>query len=117
MDRPSGLERPAALAEADNLTDSLSSLMKDAYAARRLVVNRVQSENGTAPIDEPGQTLTGEVFDSKRLLMLEAYFDDSHWGDRFFAQPEVSALVRSSCFASTISIHRGIEQTGHDRRR
>jgi len=53
--------------------------MKDAYAARRLVVNRVQSENGTAPIDEPGQTLTGEVFDSERLLMLEAYFDDSHW--------------------------------------
>lgn len=78
VDRPSGLERPAALAEADNLTDSLSSLMKDAYAARRLVVNRVQSENGTAPIDEPGQTLTGEVFDSERLLMLEAYFDDSH---------------------------------------
>ncbi|MDV7352068.1 hypothetical protein R4282_03410 [Rhodococcus oxybenzonivorans] len=95
VDRPSGLERPAALAEADNLTDSLSSLMKDAYAARRLVVNRVQSENGNAPIDEPGQTLTGEVFDSERLLMLEAYFDDSHWGDRFFAQPEVSALVRS----------------------
>ena len=117
VDRPDDVSRTDALRAGDDIIATVVGELSDAYGARRMVVNRVQAEHETAPIDEPGQQVTGAVVESNRLLMVELYFDDAHWGDQFFARDEIASAIRGSVFAPAgVAILRGMEQTGHDRR-
>lgn len=117
VDRPEGVDRDDAVRAGDDVLALLTDGLQDAYGARRLIVNRVHGEQETAPVDEPGQQVTGVALESDRLLMLEIYFDDAVWGDQFFARAEIGTALRGSIFApASLVVLRGTEQTGHDRR-
>jgi hypothetical protein len=115
LDRPDlGVDRRSA---GEQLVAALVTLLDEAYGARRLVVNRVLRERENVAIREPGQQPTGRVLPaSDRVMMLELYFDDSDWGDRFFASPPLVELVGASGFSpSALSAYRATELVGHAR--
>lgn len=119
VDRPAqAVEGDGAASAAEELVRHLSLLIQDAYGARRMIVNRVVRERENVAMREEGQLPTGRVLaTTDRLLVLELYFDDSDWGDAFFASTPVLDLLRTSVFApSSMKAYRASERVAHDRR-
>jgi hypothetical protein len=54
--------------------------MRDAFGARRLIVNRVVNEVDCETLDVEGQRPVGLLEHSTRLGYVEAYFDHARWG-------------------------------------
>lgn len=118
LDRPDGLDRAAAVAAADALVAGLARAFGSAYGARRMTVDRVRLERENVAMREPGQQPTGVRFeDTPRLAFVELYLDHACWGEAFFADDDVTALLHGSPFMpAAVTAYHVEERAGHDRR-
>ena len=118
LDRPSGLDRAAALAVLEEVENGLRELLEHAYGARLMASNRVLSESEYDDLREPGQGITSRLVDeSQRLAYLEIYFDHQEWGEEFFAREDVQSLVRRPELGpGWVSGYHVLERAGHEKR-
>jgi hypothetical protein len=63
------------------LAERTAAAMRDAFGARRLILNRVLNEVECAPLDVEGQRPVGLLQETTRLGYIEAYFDHHRWGE------------------------------------
>ncbi len=68
--------------------------MRDAFGARRLIVNRVLNEVKCEPVDVEGQRPIGLLEETTRLGYIEAYFDHSRWGEEVLGELAAGAALR-----------------------
>jgi hypothetical protein len=80
-DRAPGVEAGAAWDVFSSLADRVLGVMKVAFGARRLIVNRAVNEVECEPLDVEGQRPVGVKEDTTRVGYIEAYFDHARWGE------------------------------------
>jgi hypothetical protein len=68
------------------LADRTLAAMRDAFGARRLILNRVLDEVDCEPLDVEGQRPVGVLADTTRSGYIEAYFDHRRWGEEALGQ-------------------------------
>lgn len=116
------LERRADVTrdEADHHLDEQLKVLADqahgAYGLRQLVVNRVQVEVETAPVDEPGQRpLRRPLPSTPAQAFLELYADHADWAEEWLSRPAVRGVVQDSWWG-VARCYRVAEESGVDRR-
>jgi hypothetical protein len=77
------------------LASRMLGVMRDAFGARRLIVNRVLNEVECAPLDVEGQRPVGVLEHSTRLGYVEAYFDHMRWGQEALGALAAGGALRA----------------------
>ena len=80
-DRAPGVDADHAWDVFSSLADRVLGVMKVAFGARRLIVNRAVNEVECEPLDVEGQRPIGILEDTTRVGYIEAYFDHARWGE------------------------------------
>jgi len=80
-DRAPGVDADRAWDVFSSLADRVLGVMKVAFGARRLIVNRAVNEVECEPLDVEGQRPIGLLEDTTRVGYIEAYFDHARWGE------------------------------------
>ena len=80
-DRAPGVDADRAWDVFSSLADRVLGVMKVAFGARRLIVNRAVNEVECEPLDVEGQRPIGILEDTTRVGYIEAYFDHARWGE------------------------------------
>ncbi|MFD7407818.1 hypothetical protein ACFV7R_35335 [Streptomyces sp. NPDC059866] len=116
LDRPDGADPGSA---AEHLREQMAVLEGEASAAfgiRQILVDHVEAEGVTAPVDEPGQRLLPETLsETSRQAFVELYFDQREWAEDWFARPGVRAVLQDP-YWKPVRGYRVEERCGLDRR-
>lgn len=116
LDRRPGTSATEAAARLADGLPVLQEQAQDAFGLRQVLVDHVEGERATEPLDEPGQRPTGRVLpETARSAYLELWFDHADWADEWFARPAVAAVLQDAWWggARTYRVH---EERGLDRR-
>ena len=116
LDRAEQTPQEQADRRIEELVDGLAQRLEDAAGFRSLWSNRVLGEAEAEAVVEEGQRVTGQLLpDTDKCAYLEVYFDDTSFGDQFFARDEVLGLLENPSFA-TLAVYHVEERCGLDRR-
>lgn len=116
LDRRPGTSAGDAATRLAGGLEVLAEQAQDAFGLRQLLVDHVQHEAATEPLDEPGQRPTGRMLpDTARSAFVELWFDHTDWADEWLARPAVAAVLQDAWWAAarTYQVH---EECGMDRR-
>lgn len=116
LDRPDGVGPEAARRYLDERVAELVGEAAHAFGIRQVVVDHVESEGATAPVDEPGQrTLPGTLPETSRQAFVEIWFDQREWAEEWFARSAVRAVLQDRYWSAARG-YRVEERCGIDRR-
>lgn len=116
FDRPDGTTPGEAAGHLDARVQALVDESASAFGIRQILVDHVEAEGATAPVDVPGQRpLPGMLPTTSRHAFVEFYFDQREWAEDWFARPAVRALLQDR-FWQSVRGYRVQEQCGLDRR-
>lgn len=103
----------------EHLTAQLDVLLRQAdraFGLRQVLVDRVQGEAATEPVDEPGQRpLRRMLPETGTAAFVEIYADHPDWADEWFALPEVRSVLQDPWWRQA-RCYRVAEECGLDRR-
>ncbi|QXW01327.1 hypothetical protein [Rhodococcus globerulus] len=81
------------------LAGSVAGAAREQPGIRLITANYVVNEDETAPVTEPGQLFTGRLLpESDKVGYLEFVFDNQHWAEQFFENPEIANLLLDLTF-------------------
>ncbi|MFB7222743.1 hypothetical protein [Streptomyces sp. NPDC056227] len=116
LDRPDGADAEEAAAHLREQMAVLAEEASYAFGIRQILVDHVESEGATAPVDEPGQRpLARTLATTLRQAFVELYFDQREWAEDWFARPKVRGVLQDR-YWQPIRGYRVEEQCGLDRR-
>ncbi|MGX4694851.1 hypothetical protein [Streptomyces sp. JNUCC 63] len=116
LDRPDGADPEEASAHLRERMAVLAEEASRAFGIRQILVDHVESEGATEPVDEPGQrTLPGTLPATSRQAFVELYFDQREWAEDWFARPAVRGVLQDR-YWQPIRGYRVKELCGLDRR-
>lgn len=101
--------------DRETIRNLLVEKARSAFGLRLFLENTVVSEAQMVEVFEPGQAYGGTLLEETTMdVIQELYFDHRDWGEEFFADPEVVAVLReANC--SRIGGYRVEELVGVDR--
>lgn len=115
-DRDPAMPAEEAWTRLSEIADRTTDAVRDATGIRLVQRNRVLCESETRAIAEPGQAFTGRLQDeTDKVGYLELFFDSGYWGDRFFSDPRVAAVLLDPAFEVAAG-YRVVDTIEFDRR-
>jgi hypothetical protein len=94
----------------------VADLGQQCFGLRQVVLDTVQVELLSEPVDEPGQRPTGRPLpDTLRVGFVEIYADQAEWVEEWFREPEVADLLAARDWGDVLAV-RVEEECGLDRR-